>query len=126
MRIEEFDNTVIEAWAAYEIFRDLGFGSEDIGFVHTSGDSHVMVTLYGDRFNYSAGYCKVPVAEFDAQWERFTTALQSGELADTELARAYNNSLVVQHVTELLAELERKGIKYNSPTLAASVNSRPN
>lgn len=116
MKIEEFDSAVIEAWAAYEIFRDLGFGSEDIGFVHTAADSHIMVTLYSGKFNYSAGYCKVPVAEFDAQWERFTGALQSGDLTDSELARAYNNSFAVQHVTELLASLERGGIKYNLPS----------
>lgn len=118
MHTTEFDQSIIEAWSAYEVFRDLGFDSDSISFVHTSGDSHIMVVLFANTtkaFNYSAGYSKIPVAEFDRQWERFTTGLVSGELGEPDIVRAYSNSYAVQHVSELLATLKNAGIKSSLP-----------
>lgn len=115
MKTTEFDRTILEAWAAYEVFQDLGFNSDDIQFVHTAGDSHVMVVLFQrtpHEFNYSAGTTKLSTAQFDAQWAQFTEGLANGELDEADLGRAYSDSFAAKNAIDLLAALERAGIKY--------------
>lgn len=129
MRVADFDPCIVESWAAYELFRDLNFDSDDITFVYTNDDRHISVVLFDGKpneFVYSAGHTKLNSAEFDAQWAQFTDGLANGDLDDTELGAAFSRSFASSNAAELLRALEAKGIHYELPPTTPIGDCGPN
>lgn len=109
-RLADFQKPLLEALAAHEAFRKLGFSSEQL-FMHENpephGDIGVLLKHSEKTFRFTVGR---PAPGWEEQWVRLVKLYNDGEFASEELNHWYDTSFVRMHYPELLLALHAKGI----------------
>lgn len=113
--IGEYAQAYLEAWAAHEAFRRLGFPAGTI-FVHKNpAPDHdlLVVILHGrgpeqKRFAVTAG--PVPVEDdWQKEWTEFGESVRSGVFTEEELQAVWEYSWVKANSVDLLKSMLAKG-----------------
>ena len=112
VRLDDFPRPFIEALAAHETLRKLGFTPDQI-FIHRNPAPHLDIAVVlrhlGKQFVITVG--QYAAEDWLEKWSEVVNLYNSKQIPKSELDAFYETSITgSQHVTLLLA-LDRKGIR---------------
>lgn len=110
-KVASYDAPILEAWAAWELFRRMGFSSDDLAFaVNAIGEVCIVLKAQGKQFSVAVALVGPGDAVADRlieQWHRFSETLQVAP--EQELQTIWDRSLARQRTGETLVLMRAKG-----------------
>lgn len=115
--LKEFPSVLLEAWATFSVFRNLGFDSTEIFLVtqKDEGSDPPIVTIGmtlpergSEPWVWVTGKTEMTQDEIAAQWESLAAALQT--TAEEERKVIYEQSHAVKDAPLLILQLKLHGI----------------
>lgn len=109
--LDRFPRPLLEALAAHETLRKLGFTPDQI-FIHQNPppmlDIAVVLRHQGKQFAITVG--RYVADDWLAKWKELVELFNSRRLPEAEFQAFYNGSLTGSNHVSLLLALDRKGI----------------
>lgn len=119
--LSDLPSVVREALCAWQLFRQLGYGAEQIYVGAEEGKMLIQARWRGMDFTYCAGETELTAEEFESVWwPAAADAMQA--TSDDELCKMWDTSKVMTVAPAILIGMANKGIYWPSHEKFRKIN----